>query len=64
MRDWSEGQLGVDVGTVRINTALLPRQQEQQLSFRGDLATSPLLIAMPPYRQVPMHAWVRQKLID
>ena len=44
----------------RINTALLHRQQEQQLSFRGDLATSPLLIAMPPYRQVPMHAWVRQ----
>jgi len=44
----------------RTDTALLLRQQEQHYSLKGDLAKSSLLIAMPPYRQVPMHAWVRQ----
>ena len=51
MRDWSEGLVGVDVGTVPHYHCSAASATTATFSFKGDLANSPLLIAMPPYRQ-------------
>ena len=42
---------GVDAGTLPYRHCSAGSAPKQHFSFKGDLANSPLLIAMPPYRQ-------------